>query len=170
MKLEVLLHSLIGVLLAALGFVLSGVMSQPEVRVGDRAPKFAIVTEDGKTLSRDQFGGKLLVLNFWATWCPPCVAEMPSLNEFHRQLHPSGVVVLAVSVDKNQRAMREFVERFGLEFAIGHDAEAQLPAAFGTFKYPETYIIDAQGRVLEKLIAEQDWADPRLIARIKRYL
>lgn len=170
MKLDLALKALIGILLAGLGFVLTGVMTQPDVKVGDRAPKFSAVTADGKVLTRDGFGGKLLVLNFWATWCPPCVAEMPSLNEFHRQLQPEGVVVLAVSVDKNERAMREFVERFGLQFAIAHDAGAEIPASFGTFKYPETYIIDSQGRVLEKLIAEQDWADPQLIARVKRYL
>lgn len=170
MKLDLILKASIGVLLAGLSFVLTGVMTHPEVRAGDRAPQFSIATADGKTLTRDDFGGKVLVLNFWATWCPPCVAEMPSLNEFHRQLGPSGVVVLAVSVDKNERAMREFVERHGLQFAIARDENAELPAAFGTFKYPETYIIDSRGRVLEKLIAEQDWADPQLIARVKRYL
>lgn len=170
MNLEVALKALIGVLLAGLGFVLTGVMSDPDVKVGDRAPKFSVVTTDGRVLTRDHFGGKLLVLNFWATWCPPCVAEMPSLNEFHRQLQPEGVVVLAVSVDKNERAMRDFAERFGLDFAIAQDADAALPASFGTFKYPETYIIDERGRVLEKLIAEQNWADPQLIARVRRYL
>jgi peroxiredoxin len=170
MKLDLVLKASIGVLFAGLGFVLTGVMTQPEVRAGDRAPEFSIVGENGKTFTRDDFGGKVLVLNFWATWCPPCVAEMPSLNEFHRQLQPDGVVVLAVSVDKNERAMREFVERYGLQFAIARDADAEMPAAFGTFRYPETYIIDSRGRVLEKLISEQDWADPQLIARVKRYL
>jgi cytochrome c biogenesis protein CcmG/thiol:disulfide interchange protein DsbE len=170
MNLDLALKAVIGVLLAGLGFVLTGVMSQPEVRAGDTAPRFSVVTTTGQTVTRDDFGGKLLVLNFWATWCPPCVAEMPSLNEFQRQLRESGVVVLAVSVDKNERVMREFVDRFGLNFAVARDADAEVPASFGTFKYPETYIIDSRGRVLEKLIAEQDWADPRLIDRVKRYL
>jgi peroxiredoxin len=170
MTLDRVLKVSIGVLLAGLGFVLTGVMSQPEVKVGDRAPKFSVVTTKGKTLSRDDFGGRLLVLNFWATWCPPCVAEMPSLNEFQRQLRQAGVVVLAVSVDRNERAMRDFVERFGLDFEIAHDPDAGIPAAYGTFKYPETYIINSRGQVIEKLIAEQDWADPQLIERVKRYL
>lgn len=170
MKLETGLKVLMGLLLGGLGFVLTGVMRDPDIQVGDRAPAFSVVTASGKTLTESDFGGKVLVLNFWATWCPPCVAEMPSLNEFQRQLGSAGVVVLAVSVDKNDRAVDEFVRRLGLTFEIARDPKAEIPASFGTFRYPETYIIDSRGRVLEKLINEQNWASPQLIERVKRYL
>ncbi len=170
MKLDLILKVLMGLLLAGLGFVLTGIMSQPNIQVGDRAPEFSVTASSGKTITRDNFGGKLLVLNFWATWCPPCVAEMPSLNEFQRQLGGDGVVVLAVSIDKNEAAMRQFIQRFGLRFETAHDPSAAIAASYGTFRYPESYIIDAKGQVIEKLISEQDWADPKLIARVKRYL
>ncbi len=158
------------VLLAGLAVVIASVIEEPRVNVGDKAPNFTVTSLTGKTLTRGSFGGKLLVLNFWATWCPPCVAEMPSLNEFHRQLQGDGVVVVAVSVDKNEKAVHDFVQRFGLEFEIALDPTADIPASYGTYQYPETYIIDSQGRVIEKLIAEQNWADPQIIQRVKKYL
>lgn len=158
------------VLLAGLAFVVGDTVRERIVVVGDKAPDFQVVSEKGKSITPAQFGGKLLVLNFWATWCPPCVQEMPSLNEFHRQLKDSGVVVLAVSVDKNEAAYKRFIERFGLEFEVARDAEAGISASYGTFKYPETYVINARGEVLEKFIGEENWADPKLIERIKRLL
>jgi cytochrome c biogenesis protein CcmG/thiol:disulfide interchange protein DsbE len=170
MRIDLTLKALGGVLLAALAYVVGGAMRDPVVQVGDKAPAFTLVTNGGETVTERNFGGKLLVLNFWATWCPPCVEEMPSLNEFHRQLRDAGVVVLAVSVDRNEQAYRRFVERFGLEFPTALDTAAEVPASYGTFKYPETYIINARGEVLEKFIGEENWADPRLIDRIKKLL
>jgi peroxiredoxin len=158
------------VLLLALCAVVADTMGDHVVKVGDRAPHFSIVTETGKTLTRENFGGKLLVLNFWATWCPPCVEEMPSLNRFHQELKDAGVVVLAVSVDKKQEAVKTFAQRYGLDFEIAWDGAGDVPATYGTFKYPETYVINAKGEVLEKFIGEENWADPRLIERIRRLL
>jgi cytochrome c biogenesis protein CcmG, thiol:disulfide interchange protein DsbE len=159
-----------GLLFVALAFVLADTLRDRLVNVGDKAPNFTVVTESGKTLSRDNFGGKLLVLNFWATWCPPCVQEMPSLNQFQEELKGAGVVVLAVSVDHNADAYKRFVQRFGLRFETARDEKADIPASYGTYKYPETYVINAKGEVLEKFIGEENWADPQLIQRIKRLL
>lgn len=127
-------------------------------------------TPDGQSLTLADWRGQPLLLNFWATWCPPCVEEMPSLNEFQKQLRDSGVVVLAVSVDQNEPAYKKFIERYGLQFEVARDAEANISASFGTYRYPETYVINQRGEVLEKFIGEENWADPRLIERIKKLM
>lgn len=170
MNVNRLLSILAGLLFVALALVLADTLRDPVVHVGDKAPDFRVVTESGKVISRSDFGGKLLVLNFWATWCPPCVQEMPSLNQFHTLLEKSGVVVLAVSVDQNEAAYKKFIERFGLRFPVARDATADIPASYGSYRYPETYVINAKGEVLEKFIGEENWADPQLIERIRRLL
>ncbi|MDX2181530.1 MAG: TlpA disulfide reductase family protein [Bryobacteraceae bacterium] len=170
MNADKLLKALAVILTVALAGVVSATLREPNVQVGDSAPHFSIVSEKGRVVTPENFGGKLLVLNFWATWCPPCVQEMPSLNEFSRQLAGSGVVVLAISVDRDEAKYKRFIERFGLEFELARDAEAAISASYGTTKYPETYVINSRGEVLEKFIGEENWADPRLIERIKKLL
>src|SRR6516165_4693324 len=90
------LEILLGVTVAALAWVVVDGFRDKTVVVGDTAPNFSITTADGRTLSRKDFGGKLLVLNFWASWCPPCVEETPSLDKLQRMFASQGVVVLAI--------------------------------------------------------------------------
>ncbi len=140
------------------------------VTVGESAPDFSIKTENGRAISASNFGGKLLVLNFWATWCPPCVAETPSLSRFAEQMRPAGVVVLGVSVDKNEKLYRDFLTRHRPQFLTARDAEQKISADYGTFKYPETYIINTSGKVVRKFISDQPWDSPEMINDIKSLL
>jgi len=167
---ERVLKLLIGLLLAALVYVVWDGMRERVVAAGDTAPDFEIVTDGGKTVSRAQFGGRLLVLNFWATWCPPCLEELPSLNEFHKQFAGSGVVVLGVSVDRNENAYKQFLGRAKVSFLTARDPEASISADYGTFKYPETYVINSKGEVVEKFIGPENWMDPNLLSRIRGLL
>jgi len=169
-KLERLLPVLIGVLVVALIAVVAESTREPITEVGDTAPGFALVTDDGQRLTRSQFGGQLLVLNFWATWCGPCIEELPSLNQFQKRFASSGVVVLGVSVDQNERAYRQFLKRAGVTFRTSRDPQADLSSRYGTFKYPETYVIDRNGKVVQKHIGPRDWMDERLLAEIKALL
>lgn len=169
-KVDRLIHGLIVALMAALIWVVSGTLQQRVVMVGDSAPDFQITADDGKKISRSDFGGRLLVLNFWATWCPPCIQEMPSLDAFQQRMRGKGVVVLGISVDKNERSYREFLRRAKVSFITARDPEAEISSSYGTFKYPETYVIDRQGKVLEKFIGPEDWLAPQLIARIEKLL
>src|SRR5215510_8282432 len=100
----------VGVLTVALVFAIYIGMHEKVVVAGDSAPEFSIKADNGRTISVPDFGGKVLVLNFWATWCPPCVEETPSLSRFAADYAPSGVVVLAISVDKDEKAYREFLQ------------------------------------------------------------
>jgi cytochrome c biogenesis protein CcmG/thiol:disulfide interchange protein DsbE len=165
-----LLLASIAALAVALIWVVSDSLEPRIVNAGETAPNFSIRTERGHTLTRDNFGGKLLVLNFWATWCPTCIVEMPSLDQFQRQFGPQGVVVLGVSVDKNEKLYRQYLERTHPSFETARDPEADISASYGTFQFPETYIIDRSGKVVEKVISNQNWMDPEFVARVRRML
>ena len=96
------------------------------------------------------------MLNFWASWCPPCVSETPSLNAFQRKFKDKGVVVLGVSIDKNDQKYKRFIERFHLGFDTYRDPDSNISAEYGTFQIPETYIIK-DGRIVRKYVADQNW-------------
>ncbi|MBM3745461.1 MAG: TlpA family protein disulfide reductase [Acidobacteria bacterium] len=140
------------------------------IDVGDTAPEFSIVTDGGRAVSRSSFGGRLLVLNFWATWCPPCISEMPSLSRFQEQFASSGVVVLGISVDRSERAYRRLLDKRKVAFLTARDPEARVSASFGTYKYPETYLIDRNGKVVQKIIGAADWSDAAMANQIKALL
>ncbi len=169
-KTERVLQALIAVCLAVLAGVIIDTFREKVVVAGDTAPDFSITTDEGRTISRSNFGGKLLVLNFWATWCPPCLEEMPSLDQFQKKLAGSGVVVLGVSVDQNARAYRNFLSRVKVAFETARDPEGKINAEYGTFKYPETYIIDSRGKVIEKIVGPTDWTDPSVLSRVRALL
>jgi cytochrome c biogenesis protein CcmG, thiol:disulfide interchange protein DsbE len=169
-RLDRLLLGLIAVLAVALVWVVSGTLQPRVVKAGDQAPDFKITTDDGRMVTRANFGGKVLVLNFWASWCAPCVSEAPSLEAFERQMGPQGVVVLGVSIDTNEKRYRQFLERFRITFPTARDPEANLSASYGTFLIPETYVIDSTGRVREKIISDQNWMAPDFVARVKAML
>jgi peroxiredoxin len=148
-------------------FIYSGIHERVVV-AGDSAPEFTIHTDNGRTVTLPNFGGKLLVLNFWATWCPPCVQETPSLSQFAATYANKGVVVLGVSVDRDEKAYRAFLQKFAPAFLTAR--EGKLHEDYGTFMYPETYIIDSKGKVLEKLAEPADWMDPKMTQLIDRLL
>src|SRR6267143_1530574 len=104
---------------------------------------------------------ELLVLNFWATWCAPCIEELPSLDAFQRRFANSGVVVLGISADKDEKVYRDFLARARVSFITARDPDNKINADYGTFRFPETYIIDTKGKVLRKIISNQDWMSER---------
>jgi peroxiredoxin len=141
---------------------------QRVVEAGDTAPDFTVTADNGRSVSISQFGGKLLILNFWASWCQPCVEETPSLSAFAQQYAGKGVVVLAVSVDKDPQAYKKFVARFHPSFLTARDLKVHED--YGTFVYPETYVIDVSGRVLRKYAEAKNWMDPSTVADINSLL
>jgi cytochrome c biogenesis protein CcmG, thiol:disulfide interchange protein DsbE len=167
-KTDHFLRVAIGVLATILVYVLYGAIHEHVVVAGDKAPDFTITADNGRTVSVPNFGGKLLVLNFWASWCGPCVEETPSLSAFSDEYRNKGVVVLGVSVDQDPNAYQKFVERFHPDFLVAHDRK--IHEDFGTFIYPETYIIDSSGRVLKKYAEAVNWMNPETTSYINSLL
>lgn len=140
------------------------------VHAGDRAPAFQVSTTTGSSISNGSFGGELLLINFWATWCPPCIEEMPSLEQFYKTYANRGIVVLGVNVDRSEQTYRQFMEHSGITFPNAFDPKADISGRFGTYKYPETYLINREGRVVEKFVGPETWTSPEVVARIEKHL
>jgi cytochrome c biogenesis protein CcmG/thiol:disulfide interchange protein DsbE len=176
-KVDLAIKGAIAALLVALGWVIVQSMQEHIVEVGDDAPKFAIATSSGEKLGPGNVNGKVLVLNYWASWCTPCVQEAPSLNEFAETFKNQGVVVLGVSVDRNDQQFENFVKRFKVSYPTARDPEQNLSYRYGTYKIPESYIIDRNGKVVRKFagLPEKDgqpisWMDPDLVQFVKSLL
>ena len=169
-RLDRILVGAIAILAMGLVWVVSGTLEPRVVKAGDMAPDFKVVTESGQTITRANFGGKVLVLNFWASWCPPCIEETPSLNAFAQQMKDQGVVVLAVSIDTNATLYKRFIEKYKVGFDTARDPDANISADYGTFQIPESYVIDRTGHVREKIISNMNWVDPEFVARVKSFL
>ncbi|HYM13599.1 MAG TPA: TlpA disulfide reductase family protein, partial [Bryobacterales bacterium] len=145
-------------------------LTGPAVEVGDQAPEFSLMSESGQPIQLKDFHGKFLILNFWATWCPPCVEELPSLERFHSQFASRGVVVLGVSEDEDRAAYEQFLQKAGVQFQTVRDPNRKVSHLYGTFKYPETYFIDGNGKVVQKVIGPTNWTDPRMTGFMEQLL
>ena len=157
----------IAVAAAALVWLLLHPQRHGPVKLGESAPGFTLAQLPSGTLSLSEFKGHVVVLNFWATWCPPCVMETPSLEKFATEMKSDGVVVLGVSVDENENQLNQFIQQYHLSYPVGRDPSAALANSYGTYKLPESYIIGRDGHVADKIIGATNWTDPRMIAYIK---
>ncbi len=151
----------LGTIIASMLLLTSCYSGSRPPRVGETAPDFAI-TDNSKTIALHDFKGEVVVLNFWATWCPPCVEEVPSLVAMQKQLAPKGVKVLAVSIDVDQNAYQKFLKDHGVDFMTVRDPDKRTATMYGTFGWPETYIIDRKGVVRRKFIGAVDWTHPEI--------
>jgi peroxiredoxin len=131
-------------------------------RVGSAAPDFT-VRDAERTVTLSQFKGQVLVLNFWATWCLPCVEEMPSLVRMQQRMQSKAVTVLAVSIDVDESNYRRFLKDHNVNLLTVRDPDQKTNSLYGTSKFPETYIIDRNGVVRRKFIGAVDWTAPEVI-------
>lgn len=142
-------------------FLLAACNSNRPPKIGETAPNFAL-TDSEKTVSLDQLRGKPVLLNFWATWCPPCIQEMPSLVQLQKQMG-SRVTILAVSEDADDAAYKQFVRDHNIDLLTVRDAKNSANSLYGTFKFPETYVIDKDGVIRRKFIGAADWNNPEIV-------
>ncbi len=138
------------------------------IQEGDRAPEFSLPSLDGKQVSLSDFRGKVVLVHFWATWCPPCVEELPVLDRLFRSGMGGDFEILAVSVDEGGApAVAAFMKQHNLTLPVLLDPGAPVSHSYGTFKFPETYILDRKGIVRYKVIGAADWSNPANIKAIR---
>jgi len=136
--------------------------NQGEASPAGRAAKPFSFAVDGKPAQLSDYRGKVVVLNFWATWCPPCVDETPSLVALQKYIEPKGGTIIGISLDEDEQAYTQFVQQNGIDFPTYRDPSKNIPEEYGTYMYPETYIIDRHGRIARKLVGAQDWMSPAM--------
>jgi peroxiredoxin len=153
---------LIAIAVAGVSVVIFFLVGRREVRkeiaVGKTAPGFVLVDEAGNKITSDQFRGKVVFLHFWATWCTPCVMEIPSINQFYRRYSRNDGIqfIFVLYQDTPGNAMQFFSKvRFSLPMAF--DTNNETARAFGVTGVPETYIIDRSGILQQRIIGPTEW-------------
>jgi peroxiredoxin len=130
-----------------------------QVQEGKTAPDFQLATLDGQTVKLSDYRGKKVILNFWATWCPPCKAEMPHMKNFYEQYKDKGIEILAVNLSKSDNgkaAVEKFAKDYQLPFKIALDEQGMIGTQYQAFTIPTSYIIDSNGIITKKIIGPMD--------------
>lgn len=126
---------------------------------GAEAPDFTLTDQNGETVRLSDYRGKKVILNFWATWCPPCRAEMPHMQQFHENNPDGDVEILAVNLtsqDKGDEAIRSFIDEFGLTFQIPMDESGEVAQTYQVRTVPTTYILNTKGEIAQKIVGPMD--------------
>jgi peroxiredoxin len=160
-------RSLIGPAIAfsiVLGAVIALQVLQRGPATGYAAVDFTLPDLAGTPVRLSDLRGKIVFVNLWATWCPPCRAEMPSMQALYDRLKGRDFAMLAIAEDTNPADVTAFVQELGLTFPILLDTDNRLPGRLGVTGYPETFVIDRDGRVIKHVIGPEEWMAPRVIA------
>jgi len=131
---------------------------------GQAAPDFT-VSDNSTSIHLAGYRGRVVLLNFWATWCAPCIEEMPSLLQLHHD--QPDLAILAISVDENPDAYSRFILRRHVDLTTVRDPDQKAAQLYHTEGWPETYIIDRQGFIRRKVVGPQDWGSPEIRAYLK---
>lgn len=130
------------------------------IRKNDLAPDFELTTLEGKKVKLSDYKGKKVILNFWATWCPPCRAEMPDMEEFYSTYKDKDIVILGVNLTKSEQeesVVREFIKSYGITYPIPLDVESSVAETYQVSAIPTSYFIDTKGVIREKIVGPMDF-------------
>ena len=151
--------------------ILYSVSATAQVKEGENAPNFTLKNLDGKEISLNQFRGKHVLINFWATWCGPCKIEMPSLEALYERFKDKNFVLLAISNDMfGANIVKPFVKAHNINFPVLLDQRLKVSNAFGVVSLPTTFMIDPQGKIIGALFGAEDWATPSNILYFENLL
>jgi peroxiredoxin len=141
------------------------------INIGQQAPDFSIKDENGHEVKLSDYRGKLVFLNFWATWCGPCVDEMPEMETLNKTMKDRNFQMLPVSIDIEWSTVKQFYQEHNLTIPSFLDPGQQVARGlYKTTGWPETFLIDANGSVLKHVVGPAHWADPRVMANIMSML
>lgn len=145
--------------------------SRPSAMIGEPAPDFTLMNMEGEQVSLSDFRGQVVLINFWATWCPPCREEKPTMEKLYERHKDDGLVVLAVNVEENgHQVVSQYLMTNSFSFPIVLDPKAVAQSQYGVFRYPESYVIGRDGIVVEKIIGGRDWMSNPTYRMITSYL
>ncbi|HKF04621.1 MAG TPA: TlpA disulfide reductase family protein [Candidatus Sulfotelmatobacter sp.] len=131
-------------------------------RVGSLANDFTVKDSD-RTVSLNQLRGQVVVLNFWASWCAPCIGELPSMMEMQDRMRNRGVTVLGISIDVDGDAYHRFIQQRNVNFLTVRDPDQKVAGMYGTSVWPESYIIDREGMMRRKVVGPINWNSPDIL-------
>jgi thiol-disulfide isomerase/thioredoxin len=136
---------------------------------GAPATAFRLPARGGGEIDLSAFRGKPVLVNFWATWCPPCREEMPSLSRLAQSFDPQSFEVVTVSVDEGWEPVDKFLAAPKTPFRVALDKEAAISRKYGTTKLPESYLVDRDGKLRLKFVGPRNWMDPNVATLLQEY-
>ena len=130
------------------------------LQVEEKGPNFTLYNLEGEPASLSGMNNKVVLLHFWATWCPPCLIELPQLLKFYRSVDHNKIKLMAVCVDKTgPESVKNFLQSWDCDKWVYMDSGGKLARKYGTYRYPETYILDQKGILKKKIIGPAEWSD-----------
>ncbi len=165
--------------LLLVGLVLGyGLWTRQEARIEDGLPRvgqpladFALPDLQGRSVQLSALRGKVVFINVWATWCQPCIDEMPTIQRLYEQLHGRGLEVITVSLDPlGEQVISPFMHRYQLTFPVLLDTKSDVEKLYGTTGVPESFIVDKHGLLVEKVVGPRDWSHPQRLTIFERLL
>ncbi|MCP3984157.1 MAG: TlpA family protein disulfide reductase [bacterium] len=153
-----------------IGWLLSEARFEAPIEPGLLAPTFALSDLDGRAVELESLRGRVVLVNFWATWCKPCEDEMPAMERLYQALQSRGFELLAISVDESDEPVLPFRDLHGLTFPILMDVEKAVALEYQSYRYPESFLIGPDGILVERYIGPREWDSPAYVSRIERLL
>lgn len=156
----------------AFGLILRGDAGAPPIVRGSPAPGFELprlgMGGDESILSLSELGERVVMVNFWATWCEPCEREMPAMERLYALLPRSEFELVAIAIDETESDVEAFQAEYGLSFPILFDADQSTYRAYQTMGVPETLLIGRDGRIIERYVGPREWDEPAYVERIRQ--
>jgi peroxiredoxin len=138
-----------------------------EVKDKPLASEFVLKDIDGKEYRLSQFRGKVVIVNFWATWCPPCREEMPSMDRAYEKLKKSGILILAINIGEDEDAIFKFTADYPVNFPLLMDQDSRVINQWPVTALPTTYVVDPKGHIVYRAIGSREWDDEVLLKKLK---